>query len=133
MSNMKKETLILLAIFCLINIITWILNTQNIATEKVDYLIVIFSNFLLFLLTGISFFVHQKTIQNNNPHVFLRGVMSMTVLKLFVIAIAVVIYCLIEKTPKRIPSIIIGMGLYLLYTTIEVASAYKLNSKNGKN
>lgn len=79
--------------------------------------------------------MHVKATGNKNPHAFVRSVMGATVIKLFVIAGSVMLYLIIAGNQKNISSVFICMGLYVVYTIIEVRGAFNLNQgkNNGKN
>jgi hypothetical protein len=55
--------------------------------------------------------------------------MGAMVMKLFVIAAAVIIYLFLTGSQKNIAGILICMGLYIIYTGIEVRSTSTLNKK----
>jgi hypothetical protein len=57
--------------------------------------------------------------------------MAGTFIKLAVIAIAVVAYLKLAGQNKSVFAVVAGIGLYFIYTFIEVKSASRLNRKNG--
>ncbi len=96
-------------------------------SHKIDHLVLIVSNALLFALTFFNLFIYQKTMSNTNPNVFFRSVMAATVIKLFFIAAAVCMYLYFAGANKSLYAIICTMFLYVFYTVAEVRNALKLN------
>ena len=99
--------------------------------KGIDHLVLIGSNSILFVLSMIVYFLHKKAAKNKNPHAFVRSVMAGTFINLVVIAIAVVVYLKLAGETKSVYAIVAGMGLYFIYTFIEVKSASRLNKQNG--
>ena len=95
----------------------------------VNHIVVAIANLLLFGLSMLTLWMHSKAIKNPNPNVFLTSVMGSTVLKLFVLGIATVVYLVIAGKDKSILAIIAGMVLYVAYTVLDVKSALLLNKK----
>jgi len=98
----------------------------------VDHWVVVVSNLLLYIISAITISMHLKAMNNPNPNVFTRSVMGGTVMKLFVLGVAVMIYLVIAGSKKNVYSIFIGMFLYMIYTAFDVKAALQLN-KNPKN
>ena len=101
--------------------------------KQIDHLVVIGANCILFVLSAFIFLMHKKAVQNRNPHAFVRSVMAGTFIKLVVIAGAAVAYLKIAQEDKSIYAIVTGIGLYFIYTFIEVKSAARLNKEHGSN
>lgn len=88
--------------------------------------VLITGNLFLFFITFFSFFLAQKGLKNPNPHAFVRAVYVSIMLKLFACIIAAFAYISIYKTQLNKPALFICMGLYLVYTFIEVFVLTKL-------
>jgi heme/copper-type cytochrome/quinol oxidase subunit 3 len=99
--------------------------------KKIDHLVLIGSNCILFILSATVYYLHKKAAQNKNAYAFVRSVMAGTLIKLVVIAVAVVAYLKLSAENKSVYAIAAGIGLYFIYTFIEVKSAARLNKKNG--
>lgn len=99
--------------------------------KNIDHLVVIGANCILFVLSATVYYMHKKAVQNKNPYAFVRSVMAGTFIKLVVIAIAVVIYLKLAEQNKSVYAIVAGIGLYFIYTFVEVRSAQRLNKQNG--
>jgi hypothetical protein len=94
--------------------------------NNIDADVLIIGNTLLFVITLISFLLAQKGLSNSNPHAFVRSVYMSVMLKLFVCIIAAFIYISIYKSNLNKPALFSCMGLYLVYTFLEVATLMKM-------
>lgn len=95
----------------------------------IDNNIMIISNSLLFILTVITFFMQQRALNDKNPNVFFRAIMSSLLLKLFLCAAIVLIYAKLSGNGFSKRSVFISMLLYLVYMAIEVKAVFKLNKQ----
>ena len=98
---------------------------------NVDQMVLIAGNILLFVITAISFILAQRGLKSTNTHVFIRSVIVSIMIKLFVSIIAAFIYISIFKKQINKPALFTCMGLYLVYTFLEVSILTKqLKSKS---
>lgn len=86
-----------------------------------DQDVLIMGNLFLFVITFFSFLIAKKGLQHQNPHVFMRSVMGSIMVKMFLAIIAAFIYIAIYKKGLNKPALFICMGLYLVYTFLEVS------------
>lgn len=93
---------------------------------NLDQDVAIIGNLLLFIITLISYLLAQRGLKNPNPYAFVRSVYASVMIKLFVCIIAAFIYISMYKTKLNKPALFLCMGLYLVYTFLEVASLMKL-------
>jgi hypothetical protein len=91
-----------------------------------DQEVLIIGNLLLFVITLLSFFLAQRGLKNPNPHAFVRAVIASIMIKLFVCIIAAFVYISIYKANLNKPALFTCMGLYLVYTFMEVSVLMKL-------
>jgi len=98
----------------------------------VDQSVLILGNLLLFVVTAFSFAVSYRGLKATNPHAFVRSVYGSVMIKFFVFAIAAFIYIQSAKAAVNKSGLFICMGLYLVYTFMEVSVLTKL-LKNKKN
>lgn len=102
--------------------------------KGIDHEVLIVANLILAALTLITSLIHIKSVGNENPHAFVRGVMLASFIKLMVIAISVMIYFLAVRESVSIYAVAVSMLFYIVYTVIEVKGATKINGKtNAKN
>ncbi len=90
-----------------------------------DQDVLIYGNLFLLLITLFSYLLARRGLTSTNPHAFVRAVYSSIILKLFVCLIAAFIYISINKSALNKPAFFTLMGLYLLYTFLEVSILIK--------
>lgn len=101
------------------------------ATGNIDADVLIVGNLVLFLSTMVSFFLYQRSLQNNQAQAFLRYIYSGMFLKMLICIIAAFIYIASVNNVNK-PAIFGCMFLYFVYTFIEVSILLRL-SKQQKN
>ena len=88
---------------------------------NIDQDVLVIGNLFLFIITFFSFLIAKKGLQHQNTHVFMRSVMGSIMIKMFLAIIAAFIYIAIYKKGLNKPALFICMGLYLVYTFLEVS------------
>jgi len=128
MQNKRRAFFPIAVFFLLLNAFFVIFKN---ALEKwgVDQSVLILGNLVLFVVTAISFFISQRGLKSANPHAFVRSVYSSVMLKFFVFAIAAFVYIQMTKAAVNKPALFTCMGLYLVYTFLEVSVLTKLLRK----
>jgi hypothetical protein len=131
---MKKEysqlTRPLLIMFLLLTGI--LLAFQNkLKNKNVNIDVVLIANILLFGVGMVNLWFQLKSLRNPNlsSGAVIRGLMAGTFLKLFVLAAAAMIYLVAAGEGRSVNAIFVAMGLYILYTWIEVRISLRLNPK----
>lgn len=81
---------------------------------------------ILFAATALSFWLSARSLQSKNPQAPIRSMYGSFMIKFFVILIAAFIYIMMEKKNVNKPALMICMGMYLVYSTLEVLSIQKL-------
>jgi hypothetical protein len=103
---------------------------KDLPRYHIDAMVVFAANTLLFILSVLSLMMHTKAIDKKNPNAAIRGVMGATVLKLFVLGAAALVYLfLCDQNSRSLNAIFVGMILYVVYTFIEVRIASKANQE----
>lgn len=123
---MRNTFLPLVALFVLVNAVCFAWK-DGLLAQKIDPTVVQGANVLLFLLAVICAVMHYRAVKNPNPNAFVRSIMGATVLKLFVLAGAVLVYVYLAGVNKSTRAIVAGMVLYVIYSVFEVSGAFKLN------
>lgn len=134
MLEKRKIFLPLVIVFVVVNLIAILLGSVF-KKWDVDPLVVTGANCLLFMISIYNAIQHIKLLTQSNPHAMVRGVMGSTVLKLFVLGTAAFIYLYNAGENKNVKGLFFSMGLYILYTWLDVRIALKgnLDKKNGSN
>ena len=94
---------------------------SRLAAWNVDQDVIIIGNLFLFVATFVSFIVAHRGLQHSNPHVFTRSVMGSIMVKMFLAIIAAFVYISVYKKQLNKPALFTCMGLYLVYTFLEVS------------
>lgn len=95
---------------------------KRLAALGVDSDVLIAGNLILFLITTGSFFIAIRGLQNKNPNVFMRSVYGSIMFRLFLCAIVALVYIFVNKKDVNKPALFICMGLYFVYTFMEVSA-----------
>lgn len=89
----------------------------------------IWANLFLLLLSIGGFLLQREGLQSSNPQAFVRGVYASMIFKMFVTMAAVLVYVLVVGSKINKPGLFTAMGLYIVYTAVEVTSLMKLARK----
>ncbi|HEU4472333.1 MAG TPA: hypothetical protein VFR58_14675 [Flavisolibacter sp.] len=95
-----------------------------------DQQVLIIGNLILFMITFVSFVLAVRGLKNPNPHVFMRSVFSSIIIKLFLCIIVVFAYIASFQKQLNKPALFTCMGLYLVYTFLEVSALTRLLKQN---
>ena len=68
-----------------------------------------------------------KAMQDSNPNVFIRSVMTGMIIKVFACILAVVAYYFLSRELFNKPAVYISMIIYIIFLTVEVRTIMKLN------
>ncbi|HEY1017606.1 MAG TPA: hypothetical protein VGE25_01305 [Sediminibacterium sp.] len=128
MKETKSWYLPFVIVFVLVSV-TSFLWREGLATVKISWQVVMGANLLLFLFAVLNIFAQLKTIAHAKPAAVIRGVMLGTFLKLIGLAVATVIYLVVAGPARSKNAIFVGMGLYFVYTWLEVRISLRMKSK----
>ena len=107
-------------LFIILNAV--ILSTKNILVKNgfnQDVLIV--GNLIVFFATILSFIIAWRSANATNPNASVRSLYGSFMVKFFIIITAAFIYIMVERKNLNKPSLFTSMGLYLVYTFLEVS------------
>jgi hypothetical protein len=94
-----------------------------------DIAFLIWANLFLFILSIGGFLLQRRGLHSPNPQAFVRGVYSSMIFKMFITMIVVLIYVLMVRSNINKPALFTAMGLYIVYTVVEVRMLTKLARK----
>ncbi len=97
-----------------------------------DQMALVVGNIILFAVSFISFFMSGRGLQSKSGHAFFRWVYGSFMAKLFLLAGAAFFYVISLRKNVNKPALFFCMGLYVLYTVIEMSALMKIN-KQKKN
>lgn len=121
----KQLTRPLLVLFVIINTLLIVFRSRMEA-KKIDVDVTIVANLILFIVTIVNLYFQSKNLQNPNSAAVIRGVMAGTFIKLLILAASVIIYLVAAGEGRSINAVFVGMGLYVIYTWLEVRLSLKL-------
>lgn len=124
-TNKQKAFVPILLFFVLLNAL-FIVGRSTLENWGANQQVLILGNALLFMITIISFWMGSRGVKSSNPHAFVRSVYSGMMVKLFICIIAAFIYIAAYKKDLNKPAFFTLMGLYLVYTFIEVSALTKM-------
>lgn len=107
----------------------FIAGSASLQKWNVDQSLVIAGNLLLFAITFVSFLVAERGLQKENPNAFVRSIYTSMMVKLFIALFAALIYIAINRKGLNKPGLFTLMGLYLVYTFLEVRVLTRLLKK----
>jgi hypothetical protein len=81
--------------------------------------LVLAGNFILFMVSLLSYFIHIRSYRSANPQSSVRGLYGSFMIRFFVLALSAFIYIMFAKKDVNKPGLIICAGLYILYTAFE--------------
>lgn len=99
----------------------------------IDADVLVIGNALIFLISLLSLYFHIKGFLDKNVQVFLRSVYGSLMIKMFGLAAIAAIYILVMKKEVNKPALFICMGLYVLYTIIEIRQVFHLLKEKKNN
>lgn len=125
---MGKKIRPLVLFFLIINALTIVGDKKIVAWGmKQDVLIV--ANILLFLFSLIGLLLQLNASKNPNPNAIVRAVMAGMGLKLIGFGAALLIYLYMVGKDKNVYSVYAALGLYVIYTWLEVRLFLRQNPK----
>jgi hypothetical protein len=117
--------------FLLFLIIELTIVTSNhwLLQHDIDVSVLHIANVFLFLLHIATIALQIKAMNNKNPQVFVRSVMSSMLLKMLLSALSIIVYVFLNGEHFNEKSIFIALFLYLFYLSVEVVSLTNMNKK----
>jgi hypothetical protein len=90
-----------------------------------DYAVLVFGNILIFAIGFLSYWMGVKGLTTRNNHEFFRWVYGSFMIKLFLLAAVAFAYIMSAGKQVNKPSLFFCMGLYVVYTFIEIKALMK--------
>lgn len=94
---------------------------------NVDVLLI--ANAIFFVLTLLVFVLQKKSINSKNPNRLVQAVMAGMLIKMIVVATAVLVYSRTAGKSFSKISVLVGLGFYLVYLITEVMLIIRLNKR----
>lgn len=123
---MYKKFISVITVFIAVNILAFIFkNYLHELGFAIKFLLI--ANLFLFALSLSGFAIQIKSLSSSNPHAFIRGIYASLLLKIFVVLIVVGTYLFITEGRINKPAFFTALGLYIVYTVIEVTQLMKIS------
>ena len=94
-----------------------------------DVDILLIGNSILFLATGLSFYLYYRSMRSKNAQYILRMVSSGMIVKMVICLAAAYVYISMAGKAVNKAAILVCCALYILYTIIEVAILMKISKQ----
>jgi hypothetical protein len=91
-----------------------------------DQSVLIVGNIIVFAMIFVSFLMMLRSIRSANGQAFIRAMYMSFLVKFFALAIAAFVYIQVAKKDVNKPALFACMGLYLIYTVLEVGALMKV-------
>ena len=93
----------------------------------------IWANLVLLFISIGGFLLQRKGLESPNPQAFVRGMYASMMFKMFICIIVVLIYVFLFRSKINKPGLFTAMGMYVVYTIVEVAALMKVarTKRNG--
>lgn len=124
----RKWMLPFLGIYLLITVVSFSLGSFF-AEKQINIFVVLAANTILLAFSLLNLSFQQKNINNPNSAAVIRGLMAGTFLKLMGLAAAALIYLVAAGAKRSVNAVFIGMGLYIVYTWLEVRVSLRMKPK----
>ena len=121
----RKPWFPLLILFIFLNAF-FLIAAKWLAKQDVNNDVLIIGNCILFIATLLSLLVYIRSLKATGGGAAVRGMYGSFIIKFFTCLVAAFAYIMIAKKDVNKPALIICLGLYVIYTVIEVSTLQKL-------
>ena len=115
-------------VFIILSIAFFTLN-NSLESRGFDTGVLAVGNAVLFTITFISFLMCLRALHTRNNHFFFRLIYGSFILKLVILAATAFIYIMSVRENVNKPALFFCMGLYVIYTFIEVNALIKITKR----
>ena len=123
--NSIKPIRPLLLIFVLVSAIIFFAKDQ-LLKWSVDRDVLMMGNLIVFITILLSYFLLNKALNSTNPQAFVRAMYGSFIVKFFILAITAFVYIMVVKKDVNKPALFACIGLYFIYTFIEVGALLRM-------
>jgi divalent metal cation (Fe/Co/Zn/Cd) transporter len=121
----KKIWLPFVLLFIILNGF-FIIGKNWLVKQGVDNDVLIIGNLILFIATILSVVIYLRSLKSSTGSSAVRGMYGSFMVKFFTCLVAAFAYIMIAKKDVNKPGLIGCLGLYVVYTVIEVTSLQKI-------
>jgi hypothetical protein len=91
-----------------------------------DKNVLLIGNLLVFGVSLLAFMISVRALKSTNPQAFVRAMYGSFIIRFFILALAAFIYIMVVKKQVNKPALFTCMGLYIVYSFLEIAALLKL-------
>lgn len=91
-----------------------------------DKNVLLAGNLIVFGVSLLAFMISVRALKSPNPQAFVRAMYGSFIIRFFVLALAAFIYIMVVKKQVNKPALFTCMGLYIVYSFLEIAALLKL-------
>jgi hypothetical protein len=121
----NKPWLLLVIVFLLLTAV-FLITFKWLEKQGVKADVLIAGNGILFAATLLSLLVYMRSLKGSGGGAAVRGMYGSFIIKFFTCLVAAFAYIMIAKKEVNKPALIACMGLYIVYTVIEVSTLQKV-------
>jgi hypothetical protein len=121
----NKPFLPAIILFIIVVAASFVLRNRS-AAWGVDFDVLLIGACIVFFTTAISSWLLQRSLSSSNPQSFVRATYGSFIIKFFVLVIAAFIYIMAEKKQVNKPALFACLGLYFIFTFIEVSQLTRM-------
>jgi hypothetical protein len=127
----KKSTPAFFSIAFLFVILSgFFVSTRSLLAKwNMDPSVLLYGNLILFAATALSFWLGSRGTKTNNPQAVVRSVYASFIVKFFLLLAAAFIYIMMAAEKVNKPGLFVCMGLYIVYTFLEVSILMKMSKR----
>lgn len=123
--NNNKSLYTLIIILALLSLLIFLFR-DRLQANGVDFYMVLTGNLLLFVLSFFTLKRSLNAINHPNPHVFVRSFYAGFLIRLAAVAVAAFLYIYLNEGKVSRASLFSFMGLYAVYSIVEVSALRKV-------
>lgn len=120
----NKSVVPLVVIFLIVGVLIFVFR-NSLESHGCDWQVLSAGNVFIYFVTVVSMHLLSKGLHAERTQVFLRNAYSGIMVKLFACAAAAFIYILVSGKNLNKPALFGSMGLYLIYTFVELSVIMK--------
>ncbi len=129
MTGIPSRKFLSLTVACIMIMVLFAIFKRPLASLGFDINFLLMANLLLYFLSYLSFIIQIRGIGSKSSFAYVRGLYLSVLLKMAVIIGGLFIYIYLFNGKVTMPALFTAMGIYLIYTSIEVIQLMKIARK----
>ena len=128
MDMMKEKNLLIPLLLVFLAAVVFIFASSSFLQKwGADKMVLLIGNLIFLMVSLLVFQLQKKALANENTNVFIRSIMSGMLIKMAAIMLALFLYWQISGSSFNKATVIISVGLYLVYFITGVYCTMQLN------